>query len=62
MGMEHLASFSKLAHQLRQLDYGLRGQLSRRGCCCSRERREIRGPQFDANVHVTAVGDEDVPH
>lgn len=24
--------------------------------------REIRCPQFDAHVHVAAVGDEDVPH
>jgi hypothetical protein len=63
MGMEHLASFGKLARQLRQLDYGLRGKLSRRGYC-SRElrRREVRGPQFDANGHVSAVRDEDVAH
>jgi hypothetical protein len=61
LSMEHLALFFELAHQLRQLDYGLRGQLSSRGCC-SRERRKIRGPQFDADVHVAAVGDEDVTH
>jgi hypothetical protein len=37
------------------------GPLSRRG----RQRRrwrEIRSPQFDANVHVAAVGDDDVSH
>lgn len=54
LGMEHLALFG-------QLDYSLRGQLSRRGLW-SWERREVRGPHFDANVHVAAVGDVDVPH
>lgn len=52
--MEHLAL-------LDQFDYSLRGQLSRRGLQRWR-RREIRGPQFDADVHVAAVGDDDVSH
>jgi hypothetical protein len=54
LGMEHLALFS-------QFDYSLRGQLSRRGLQRWRW-REIRGPQFDADVHVAAVGDDDVSH
>ncbi len=54
LGIEHLALFG-------QFDHSLRGQLSRRGF----QRwswREIRGPQFDTDVHVTAVGDDDVSH
>jgi hypothetical protein len=54
LGMEHLALFG-------QLDYSLRGQLSRRGRW-PWERREVSGPQFDADTHVSAVGDVDVPH
>jgi len=54
LGMEHLALFG-------QLDYSLQGQLSRWECQ-RRGRREVRGPQFDADGHVAAVGDMDVPH
>ena len=44
-----------------QFDHSLRGQLSRRGFH-RRRWPEISGPQFDANAHVAAVGDDDVFH